>query len=311
MMKIRIFDVGDTVSYPNLIESDGERSLTVIDRNIVYHSRNKIYVQYLYDRLIDRLVEDMHENLNDDYDNVIVIDGKEGTGKSNLAYSLCKRFDPNFNLEDGYIYDFETFIKNIASESVKGRIFWLDEATNLANSRDSMRRDNVNLVQVLQMMRSRGMSLVMCIPSINSLDVYIREHRIRYLLTALEKSWESHSDARRGYFELKFPNGSGQFRTVGYGRFDRIPPGDREEYERIKLQAQRTKIDQINQRLDEQANKGHKRDKERTRRLGKAWELLADAGYTYEEIADKMGVTKGTVGVYIKRSKEYEEGADE
>ena len=123
MMKIRIFDVGDTVSYPNLIESDGERSLTVIDRNIVYHSRNKIYVQYLYDRLIDRLVEDMHENLNDDYDNVIVIDGKEGTGKSNLAYTLCKRFDPNFNLEDGYIYDFETFIKNIASESVKGRIF--------------------------------------------------------------------------------------------------------------------------------------------------------------------------------------------
>lgn len=310
-MRLRILDIGDKVRYPDLVEYDGDGCLTVIDRNIVQHTRTKIFVQYLYDGLIERLVADMHDNIDDDYDNVIVIDGKEGSGKSNLAYQICKIFDPDFNLEDGYIYDFNTFMRNISADNIKGKIFWLDEATNLANSRDAMRRDNVNLVKVLQMMRSRGMSLVMCIPSINTLDVYIREHRVRYLLTTLEKSWESHADARRGYFELRHPIGGGVFTTRGYGRFDRIPPEVKDRYEEIKLNAQTSTIRRINEKLEEDSNKGRKRDKERTRRMGQSWKLLSDAGWSYEEIATKMGVSVSTIGMYIKRAQEYAAEDDE
>ena len=103
------FEKGDVVGYPDIYNPcPGERTVTVLDRQIVRHRTGSLYIRYLLDDLLDRLVEDMRENIAREYDNVVIVTGKEGVGKSNLAYELCHRFDPDFSMEDGYIYDLQS-----------------------------------------------------------------------------------------------------------------------------------------------------------------------------------------------------------
>ena len=233
------------------IEDVGEPRKTMIgvmkaiDCEPVVHGNGKLFVRYLYDGMLKKLGEDMRQNVADHNDNVVVIEGGEGSGKSNLAYWVCKAYDPDFSIEDGYVYDFDTFKERIAEKNIRGRCFWMDETSNLANNRDWNSTNNKHLIEFVEMMRSKNLCLVMCIPHKERLDVYLRENRIRYLLKTSPLHWRERGKVRRGTFELSKRNDYDEMQHVGYGTYQIIPEDDKKLYETIKLESQQKKIDEI------------------------------------------------------------------
>lgn len=298
MTSMVVFDVGDTAYYPEYSNANG-RPMTVIDREFMpWRKSNRIFVRYLFGtELMDYLVEDMQSNVKNEYDNLVVIQGHEGSGKSQLAFQLCKRLDPKFDFETSYVYDYNEFLDNITNTDIddRGRVFWMDEATNVASNREFMQNDNRKFIQLLEMMRSRGWTLIMCIPSVERLDVYIRDHRIRYLLTTVEKSWdEVYTERSRGFYELQFKRGDSYktFYTIGYGTFGVMTPEERKAYDKIKRKSQEAKMNEI-ARKDNNTLRG--KNKRMTERQEVLLAALREQGVDFDTLANLTGLEKESV----------------
>lgn len=295
-----IFSPGDVVYYPRLTDSTGQE-MVVKDR-FVGRGASGLYAQYLCDGLLDCLVKEMHDNVENEYDNLVVVTGPEGSGKSNLSYWLAKKFDPDFNIEDGYIYDMGPFLEKLDSGDIKGKVFWADEATNIASARNWAKDENKSLMQLLEMLRSKGMTMIMCIPLLDRIDVYIRQTRMRYHLMTAERCWDVDKDIKRGYFEVR-SKASG-FKTICWGKFDKIPDDDKVIYERLKAKAQSDKIHEIRERWQEDNGGGSrlKKSAEYNRRL--VWMLVRDANMSYQEISEETGIPVGTIKCWIHERRQ-------
>lgn len=191
-MTRRIFEPGDRVQWPNTqvpASDSNDKALTVVTMDATrYRKSGKYYVRYLYEELLDYMIEDMHQNILQKFDNLVVVIGDEGTGKSHGAYHICKMFDPDFDMEKSYAYTWDDFITKLTNGDPQ-KVYWLDEAINLASGRDWMKEANKMLVKILATMRSKEMTLVMCIPLLKNLDQYIRMHRTRYLVKTYCMRW--------------------------------------------------------------------------------------------------------------------------
>lgn len=270
-MRIRIAAEGET--WKTSI-GDG----TIEDMNIVrWKHSGKVFVQYLLKDAIELLAKDMHKNIVDGYDNVVVVEGPEGSGKSNLAYAICKAYDPEFDVSQQYVYNTEAFQEKLRSGDDRKAVFWMDEGSNMANNRDWNTTDNKNLIGLLETCRSRGWTIVMCIPTHERLDVYIREHRIRYLLKCGPMTFGKTGYQDRGYFEIRKKAPWGQLETVAYGRYDKIPAEVKETYEAIKLESQRKLIDQV---INPESNGSKYKAKyeEKSRQMDEIMMRLVDGG---------------------------------
>ena len=238
-MRIQIADEGETWK-----TDIGEAHIE--DMNVVrWKQSGKVFVQYLLSDLIDVLAKDMHRNIRDGYDNVVVVEGPEGSGKSNLAYAICKAYDPDFDVSAQYVYNTDAFKEKLQSGNDRHSVFWMDEGSNIANNRDWNTVDNKDLIGLLETCRSRGWTIVMCIPTHERLDVYIREHRIRYLLRCGPMKFEKNGFRDRGYFELRKKAPWGKLETIGYGTFDKMPEDVKPTYEAIKTDSQNKLIDKV------------------------------------------------------------------
>lgn len=240
-MRVQVTEVGEIRETPI-----GEAR--VLDYMIVEHrgkSRNSVYIRYLYDNFLDLLAEDMKKNVDDGYDNIICIEGPEGSGKSNAAYQLISRYDHKFKLENGYVYDTDAFKDRLESGDDVGRSFWMDEGSNIANNRDWNTENNKNLVKIVETMRSRHWTLVFCIPKSDRLDIYLRENRLRYLITCEPMEFTQYGYKKRGYCEVKKKDDYGQMKSIGYAMYDPMPPQISIEYEKIKADSQNLMIQEI------------------------------------------------------------------
>ena len=227
------------------IEGVGEERRTrigdckVIDAQLKMYRSGKFFVQYLYEDLLQKLSEDMHRNVRSDYDNVVMIEGGEGSGKSNLAWNVIESYSPGFDISQTYVYNMDGIRERFAAEDYGGGTFWMDETSQIASNRNWQSEDNKDLVSILEVCRSKHFSLVGCIPSISRADIYLREYRMRYLLRCRPMKFESTGYKPRGIFELlKRNNESGQMEHVGYGQFDPMPEESKEIYEPIKADFQ-------------------------------------------------------------------------
>ena len=310
-MGIPVFEVGDVVYYPHprqMIKND--KPMTVIDRYVRLYPSGKIYIRYLYDDLLQRLAEEMHENIENDFDNVVCIWGAEGSGKSVLAYWLAKTYDPDFDMAKSYVYSFDDLLNKIHdSDADEGSIFWLDEATNISNNRDWMIRDNKTFIKMLEMFRSRKWTLLLCIPDFNRLDVYLREQRIRFSLHAEILAWQGSPEKKRGYFELRrvdVRNAYRQEEVVGFGKFPNIPEGDREKYAEIKSMTQNSMLQEMYDRKN-----GGGRDA----KGGKALRLLIlelrENGMSVADIAAKTNLAEQTIMNYCRQARRERGDKDE
>lgn len=232
MARIRIEGVGET-------RRTRIGDCEVMDAQLKMYRSGKFFIQYLYKDLLQKLAEDMHRNVRADYDNVMMIEGGEGSGKSNLAWNVINAYDPGFDIKQVYVYNMQGIRERFAAADYGGGIFWMDETSQIASNRTWQSEDNQDLVGILETCRSKHMSLIGCVPHISRVDIYLRESRMRYLLRCRPMKFNSTGYLARGIFELlKRNNESDQMEHVGYGLFPAMPEDAKQIYEPIKADFQ-------------------------------------------------------------------------
>ncbi len=270
------------------IEGKGEIRRTrigdckVLDAQLKTYNSGKFFIQYLYEDLLGLLVEDMKRNIKADYDNVLMCDGGEGSGKSNLIWNVIERFHPGFDIEKVYVYNMQGIRDRFASGDYGGDIFWMDETSQIASNRTWQSEDNQDLVGILETCRSKHMTLCGAVPNISRVDIYLREFRMRYLLRCKPMSFPSIGYRPRGVFELlKRNNETGQMQHIGYGLFDPMPTEAKEKYEPIKAEFQ----ERFRKKIAEGKDKGKYKDKwiEAQNRNTDVMAKLYDAGLVDED----------------------------
>ena len=71
---------------------------------LVVHPSKKVFMQYLYKDFLQKIAEDMHKNVQNDYDNVVMVEGAEGSGKSNFVWNLLNAYSPGFQFVEWVQY---------------------------------------------------------------------------------------------------------------------------------------------------------------------------------------------------------------
>ena len=137
---------------------------------------------YISNIIKQRIPEWKKDVLERDKDKVIVIDGREGSGKSVLAQQLASALDPNFNI-DKIAFNSIQFISKIKSpKRKKGDCIILDEAFSAANSRASMSSVNRAMIGIATEMRQLNLFVIIVLPSFFDLDKYFAIWRCDVLL---------------------------------------------------------------------------------------------------------------------------------
>jgi hypothetical protein len=113
------------------------------------------------------------QKLSNDNDIKIIIQGansQTGVGKTTLAIELCRFIDTNgWNAEDKAFIDVQQYL-NSYLDYPKGSALLLDEIGAGADSRRSTSKENVQLSQGWQLLRSRNVATVATLPSTSMLD---------------------------------------------------------------------------------------------------------------------------------------------
>lgn len=127
---------------------------------------------YFEKRLIAKL-ELMVTRLQGQDDNVVVIDGDEGVGKTNFATAICYyiawRMKRKYDI-DNIFFDLDSLI-NYASSTDQQIIHW-DEAALGGLSVQWWKENQTKFMQLLMVARKKKHFIVMCIPKFN----YLREY---------------------------------------------------------------------------------------------------------------------------------------
>lgn len=119
----------------------------------------------------------LHKNL----DHFIVVCGKEGYGKSTIAFQIASWVNPNFNLNNitysanGYINILKRKAQGNDIETPESLV--MDENTELL-SRESLSMSNRVLTKTFFVQRRLHFLVIMCIPNFFMLDSVVREHRV-------------------------------------------------------------------------------------------------------------------------------------
>lgn len=159
--------------------------------------------------------EGLRASMRADSDNVIVVDGYEGTGKSNLAILLSRLVNPDFDPGVEAIFTVQDW-NRIFDTNRTQRAYLVDEAGNLLFSRDYASTDSKFLVKLLMQARILRSTITLCLPNIGWLEKYIREHRVKYRI-----HMESRKSAILQRSVVNWRTGVGRFDDIG--RLSGIP----------------------------------------------------------------------------------------
>lgn len=277
--------------------------LKVKDTCIVPHKDKRPFVRYLFEDVDDALVADMKARRERKLDNIVIIEGGEGSGKSNRAWSIISRLDPDFDMERNLIYSMDQFESRLEGLDDKGQVFWLDELYEIASNRSWNSTETKRFVSLLIRNRSRQWTVVMCIPRAKDSDEYLKNHRATYWLMCAPFEFEHTGYKERGYCEVHKKTASGKLQHVGYGEYGEMPEDVRRRYEELKERRQEEDLAGHGGR--ESAGARYKKKYEDMgRRAARAVLMLRDAGVPRDEICSSLGITQDNYYKMCKRARE-------
>ena len=121
-------------------------------------------------------IKDCRETVRSDLDNLVLLTGPEGQGKSTLELQLARALDPTIQL--GQItFGVKEFLET-AQGTEKYRVVCADEL--LVNKRKGMHGTTIRLLDFLQTCRSLNLHLLVCFPHEDLLDIAILNYRVRW-----------------------------------------------------------------------------------------------------------------------------------
>lgn len=175
---------------------DGNELVTVIHPKTKYESTYSMSIR-LKRNLDDNVIPSLHSK---DKDYVIVVDGREGSGKSTFAMQLGKYVDPSLDLSR-VVFSPEDFREAIL-RAKKGECIIYDEAFTGFSSRASLSPVNKVLVSLAMQMRQKNLFILIVLPTIFLLDKYMALFRANSLIHVHETKGKRGKPSRRGYFRL-------------------------------------------------------------------------------------------------------------
>lgn len=140
---------------------------------------NGVYIDNILASAIERFKDEV---LNKDKDKHLLIDGREGSGKSIFAMQLAKALDKDFNI-DKIAFNSDQFISLVKdTKRKKGDCILLDEAFSSASARSSLSQINKAMIAVATEMRQLNLFIIIVLPSFFDLDKYFAIWRCDTLL---------------------------------------------------------------------------------------------------------------------------------
>lgn len=215
--------------------------------------RNHAWVG-IYSDTFDIFVKILAKRTKNRQQNVIMVEGDTGSGKSTfaiqLAFALAKALGKEFSLTKDYIYSIDDLWKKLEDPDASP-ISLIDEAVLVLNSKRSQSNDSVDIVNLFNTMRSRGWSTILCAPSIKLINKDVRCLHVDYDVYCSSEDNSFVPDIGRGLFELskmkrkRFSKKSSDEpyqMLLSTGVFRALPKKIDDEYQPIKNQAQDTLI---------------------------------------------------------------------
>lgn len=133
------------------------------------------------DGFLHKKLDNVKKIMAKDWDCVFLIDGIEGSGKSTLGFACA-----------WYITDGKLTMDNVCegtSDAVKklerledGSTLIIDEGSLMFSSKEVMRKEQRQLIKILNVIRQKMMCLIIVAPSFFELNKYISVDRSRFLL---------------------------------------------------------------------------------------------------------------------------------
>lgn len=121
---------------------------------------------------LDKVIEILHLNSSNDFHNCMAITGGQGLGKSTLTYQIAMMMGRySFNYETNYIGNpehRETFRKLYKSE--KKSVCWIDEASTAFCSENRLTKEQTDLANLFDQIRSHNKTIILCTPSFQRID---------------------------------------------------------------------------------------------------------------------------------------------
>lgn len=203
----------------------------------------------IYSDAYDDLIKRLAWRVTHDMQNVIIIDGWTGSGKSALALNICldlsRKLKVGFDLSKDYIYDMSDLWKKLDDEHANP-INLLDEGTVTIASNTAQERQSKQFTTLLDTMRSRHWTTIICTPGFKRVNAVVRKNHADFKIRCASKTHPLVKGYGRGFFEcrrvrrLEFedPNDDPTWTMMYAGVFKDYPPMLRDEYLAIKASRQ-------------------------------------------------------------------------
>lgn len=203
----------------------------------------------IYTDLLEGFAKHLNVRIKNHYQNVVAFVGGTGSGKSTAAIEVCFAVDPYFTFKDNYIYSTEDLARKLAKPFDRiSPVNLLDEGSVILNSNKHSTKEATDMTVIFDTMRSRGMTTLICIPELRSLNNRIRDDHLNYLVVCGEKA-PIPGYSKRGFCKLFMRTRPSTFKNsvfwkpIGWGVYDPLPKDIDAEYQEYKKRAQNRLLD--------------------------------------------------------------------
>ena len=118
--------------------------------------------------------------LQKNWDALIILDGKERSGKSTLGITAATYLYPEFN-QNNIAVDSEDAVRKLENLPNKS-VLMLDEGSMIFSSKDAMSRAQKKIIKILNVIGQKNMVFIIVLPSFFDLNKWIATDRARFLL---------------------------------------------------------------------------------------------------------------------------------
>lgn len=226
---------------------------------------NKSGKEYgIYSDMGHILAKKLKSRIANKYQNIVMINGTPGKGKSTLGIQLAREMDPSWDMREGYCYFKDEVLKFLTDPHIK--IGLIDETTNVLNALDYRNKDDNMAVVLFDTMRSFGRTAFMCTPNFRAVNKRVRDEHTNFLIALPEKPLlKGYSD--RGFYELYVPvkdtfSEEPFWKLAGAGLYGALDPDTEEEYAALKREKQLKKNEMVRRMLAESEKKNRQGDDE-------------------------------------------------
>ncbi len=199
------------------------------------------YTRALYSDFLPKFVRHLKRRLKNHRQNIIVIDGGTGSGKSTLMITAALMQDPALKLDDAYIYyrsDMARRLRDLLNGDASTKFNLIDEGSVLLNSLNARKTEDNDTIVLFDILRSWGMTTYICIPDKTDLNKKLMAHLVDYWISCPDDPLVPGYDSR-GFYEVFKPS-RGQFSKdvwwdcIGAGVYGPLPKDIDKSYQAIK-----------------------------------------------------------------------------